>query len=773
MGTLDDIAAPPKPRRRPSGNRASGAAARSTQVIESKLTPPASRPGQVERHRLLDRLVTPHHERIVGIFAPPGYGKTTLLTQWIGRERRPVAWLTVDEADADPGRLLLYVATAIERAVSLDPSVLEVLGSTSSVIDIGVPRLAVDVQGRDEPFLLVLDDVHTLTGQASIDALAMLMDYLPPWAEVVLCGRANPGLPLARHRSRGAILDVTEADLALTVAESRQLARVSAPDLSDADARVLHDRTEGWPAAIYLATRRGSGTSSRTPPAASAAGEGDIRDWLEAEMLRNVGDDDRSFLVQSSVVDPMNAGVCDAVTGRTDSRTRLPRLAADHRLVQPLDVDTYRCHTLLRQHLRSLLEHEGWDARVLHRRAAAWYVENDDPEAAIDHLLAAGDRDAAARLITPIAFRLFREARWSTVERWLAAIGDDLLREHPYLAALAAWTHLLHGRAAEAERMLLLIESAGYGARRPAGAEPFEAVRTVAQAVIARDGLDVALRSVEAAATGEPADSPWRPASLVVYGMVLAIAGQRSAANAILDEAAELALAEGAARTRVAALAWSAMLAAETEDWDRAIALGRSSLAFLDTYGHETDVIVANATVVAARAAILVHDVQAARRHLASFQVARGALGIAAPWMSVRCLLEAARVYLAISDPAGARNVLRQADDLLARSSRNLGSLPAETAALHERVRGLPTGPGGASTLTPAEIRVLRLMPTYLTVVEIADRLSVSTNTVRTQVRSIYGKLDATSRGELVERAIEAGLLEPLPTNFRAEFTRS
>ena len=176
--------------------------------------------------------------------------------------------------------------------------------------------------------------------------------------------------------------------------------------------------------------------------------------------------------------------------------------------------------------------------------------------------------------------------------------------------------------------------------------------------------------------------------------------------------------------------------------------------------------------MVAARIAVHRGELAEARRQMAAFQVVRTTLGAAASWISVRCLLEAARTHLALADPAGARSCLQQAEDILVRRP-HLGRLGPEVAELRDRIRSLPPGPGGTSTLTPAEIRVLRLLPTYLTAAEMAERLYVTPNTVRTQIQALYGKLGATSRAEAVEAAIEIGLLEPLPVLAEGRITSS
>jgi LuxR family maltose regulon positive regulatory protein len=254
----------------------------------------------------------------------------------------------------------------------------------------------------------------------------------------------------------------------------------------------------------------------------------------------------------------------------------------------------------------------------------------------------------------------------------------------------------------------------------------------------------------------------WRPQSLAVLGSILVLVDDRTEGEAILAEAASAAQALGAGRALVFADAWRALSAIEREDWATADALSRRTADTAARTQYDPDSIAAARSVVAARMAAHRGELAEARRQMATFQVARPALSAATSWISVRCLLEAARTHLALADPAGARSCLQQAGDILVRRPQ-LGRLADEIAGLRDRIRSLPPGPGGTSTLTPAEVRVLRLLPTYLTAAEMADRLYVTPNTVRTQIQALYGKLGATSRAEAVEAAIEIGLLEPLP----------
>jgi LuxR family maltose regulon positive regulatory protein len=336
---------------------------------------------------------------------------------------------------------------------------------------------------------------------------------------------------------------------------------------------------------------------------------------------------------------------------------------------------------------------------------------------------------------------------------------------------IGGWVHALNGRAAATDRLADLFEAAAYPGVPPPGAESYETARGALRALMARAGLAAAIDEAERAVALEPRSSAWRPIALAVLGSALAVGGDRERSDVIYRETIEVAPESGAGRALATAWSGRAILAIERADWASAHAFARRGMEAVDRYGLTGDVTVAWAAAVAARAALDRGAADEARRHLARFQVARPALSVATPWLSARCLLEASRAVLANADPAGARALLFQAEDILVRRA-DLGDLPDQVAALRKRIRDLPPGPGGASTLTPAEIRVLRLLPTYLSVPEIAHRLFVTPNTIRTQIQAIYGKLGASSRSEAVERAVEVGLVEPLPILADDEITR-
>jgi LuxR family maltose regulon positive regulatory protein len=628
----------------------------------------------------------------------------------------------------------------------------------SSALSSVIPRLSSALHERDPELVLMLDDVHTLSGAPGLDALDMFIDYLPAKIDVALAGRHDPGLALARRAASGRLLGITARDLALGEEEARMVAGAGGEGLSDDLVRELHRRTEGWPAALYLAARAHRLEVDR--PAATV--ERDVAPYLDAELLGETPPDTLEFMVRTAILESMSGPLCDAVTGGDDSAARLERLASENGLVMAVDTAAgwYRYHSLLREHLLTLLERGPWDAADLHRRAAQWLLEHEAVEAAVEHLLVV-DPDAAAEAIAGVLLGWYRAGRTETIIGWLARLDEATLRRHPYLAAGSAWIHLVAGQPEHGERLAALVEPIEHQGASEAEAS-YEAVRAALRAVMATRGLRAALDDAERAVLIEPGSAPWRPISLAVLGALLAIDGQSSRAESVLSDAVALAKGQGGARALAIAVAERAVLAIERDDWISATLLATEAVGVVEEHRLDPDSIIACVSAVAARVAIHRNDVQGARAHLAAFVATKPTLTSAMPWLSVRYLLEAAHAHLALADPAGARTVLWQAEDIIRRRP-DLGDLPDKVAALRARIRRLPPGASGASTLTPAEIRVLRLLPTYLSIPEIADRLTVAPSTVRTQVQAIFGKLGASSRAEAVEAAIDAGLLEPLP----------
>ncbi len=301
-----------------------GRATRTEPIVEAKASVPVLRPGIVERRALLDRLRGAKHASVVTIVAPAGYGKTTLLVQWVERDPRPAAWLSLDERDDDPSVLLSHLALAIDRVAPLDPAVLRAMVAPGPLG--AAPRLSSAIRALERPLLLVMDDLHLVRGQGALDAISVLIEGLPAGSQMALAGRALGGLPLARQRAERRLLQIDAADLAMDRDEAALLFRQAGIDLPDEDVRLVQDRTEGWAAALYLAAlaiRSGRPSAEIVP----AGDDAFIADYIRSELLDGLSDKDRRFMRRTSVLERMSGSLCDAVTGGRGSAETLERLS--------------------------------------------------------------------------------------------------------------------------------------------------------------------------------------------------------------------------------------------------------------------------------------------------------------------------------------------------------------------------------------------------------------------------------------------------------------
>ena len=284
-------------------------------LVVSKLRRPPTRPGTVRRSSLIERLARGDSSPIVSVVAPAGYGKTTLLAQWAERDGRPFAWVSVDERDNDPKILLSYIAEALSAVQPVGTRVFDALTSAaSSVPGSVVPRLGSAFASMTGPVVLVLDDVHLLHNSECRAALSLLADHVPGGSRLVLAGRTEPPLRIARLRGEGRITEIGPGDLSLTVGEAASLLRATGVVLGDDDMAELHRRTEGWPVGLYLAALylREGGSPSRA--AASFGGDDRfIGEYVESEFLARISSSQRVFLTRTAVLERMSGPLCDTV----------------------------------------------------------------------------------------------------------------------------------------------------------------------------------------------------------------------------------------------------------------------------------------------------------------------------------------------------------------------------------------------------------------------------------------------------------------------------
>jgi LuxR family maltose regulon positive regulatory protein len=742
------------------GDRPGPAWTPSFELQEAKLHPPWPPTGTVPRTALLERLLAAPATRLLCVAAPPGYGKTTLLAQWAER-RSGVAWVSLDRRDNDPVVLLSYLAVALDRVQPIDPGVFQILASPGASTPASlVPRFAAGLSSMTRPVTVVLDNLELLANQDCLDAVAEVALRLPAGSQLALASRARPPLPEALIRPRGQLVEVGPEQLAMDGQEARALLEQAGVRLSDDQVAELLERTEGWPVGLYLASFAVAAEGRPAGAGASFAGNGQAAaSHPPAGLLARLSEPTVTFLTRTAVLDQLSGPLCDAVLGVSGSEQVLESLAGSNLLLVEVDRRNrrYRYHQLLRELLLAELERREPElVPTLHGRAAAWYEGQGLPELAVDHGQAAGDADQVARLVAGQAFAAYAGGRVETVRRWLGWFEDQgLVERYPRVAVLGAQMEALLGNPSDADRWAAAAER-GLGAAPADGT--LDASMALLRTMLCRDGMAGMRADAAAAWAGLAPDSPWRATALLMEGIAHLLDGRPDQAEPILAQAGEVADRLGAAPAAAAALGQRTIIAMDRQRWEEAGRLADQALAVLAS-GHLDDyVMAAFVHTVAARAALHQDDAARARRHLARAVHLRPLLTAAMPHRSVQTLIELGQAYLALDDVAGARAVLRQADEII-RQRPGLGVLPDRAADLKAALDRVGQGTLGASSLTAAELRLLPLLSTHLTLLEIGERLHLSRNTVKTQAVSIYRKLGVSSRSEAMARVRELGLL--------------
>ncbi len=422
--------------------------------IAAKLFMPRVRRRLVARDRLSMRLSGAADARMTLLSAPAGFGKTTLLTSWLDEspdQDRAVAWLSLDASDDDPGRFWPYVATAL--AAALPSSELEVVQHAAvdpTATQHVLTELVNELARAPGDVWLVLDDFHTIQSRPIHDSLAFLIDHLLAHVHVVLSTRADPDLPLSRWRARGELVEIRAADLRFTPEESRSfLVDVEGLDLSGPDVVALGQRTEGWAAALQLASLSLRGRDDPSEFIARFAGNDRyVVDYLVDEVLAGQPGEVRQFLVRTSVLDRLCGPLCDAVTGGDDGHGVLVSLERTGVFLFPLDDQRvwYRYHHLFADVLRARLDHHpDIDVHALHRRASRWHEVHGSADDSVGHALAGQDFDRATYLMEQALPGIRRDRKDSVLLGWLAALPRDSVRRSPVLSVFDGWALMLGG----------------------------------------------------------------------------------------------------------------------------------------------------------------------------------------------------------------------------------------------------------------------------------------------------------------------------------------
>lgn len=736
-------------------------------VIQSKLVVPQVRPDSVSRTALVNRLRAAGTFPLVVVTAPAGYGKTTVLAQWAAKDARPFAWLSIDERDNDPLVLLRHLATALDRIDAIEPRVLEDLASPQPAIwDTIVPRLTTCLASRESPLVLVLDNVELLTSDEAIAIVATVIENVPPRSIVALAGRGQPQLRLASLRVDASLLEIGAYELALSRREAEILLKTCGVDLDEGQLAEFLNRTEGWAAGIYLTAlglRAGGEMPGRTDEGAHVeADDRYLTDYVEAECLASLSPELRAFLRRASVLEKFCGDLCDVVHASNDSAALLEEMERSNLFVTPLDRHRtwYRYHPVFRSLLQRELAAEEPDlVPILNKRAAEWYEAHGDPESALVHAHAAGDRDAAARILSSIALKVHHSGRAELLETWLRPFDeDDRLERYPAVAVNGCRIHAVRGRPEEAERWLAAAERGAAAHKKGVG--EVRLCIAVMRSALCGDGPAQMLADAEAARAKLGEGSRWRPSALLVEGAAAILLGQDARAESILEEAALEAERLGSTETRVVALGERSLLAAARGDYHDAEAIALEACDLLEET-ELTDYSTSALALAASARAMLRHGSwEKARKQLTLAEGLLPTLTYALPWLAVQARVELGQACVTLRDQDGARRMLDDAREVLAVKPK-LGVLSAAVDELADAIDAMPTnGNAGHSGLTAAELRLLPLLSTHLSFREIGERLFVSRNTIKTQAISVYRKLGVSSRSEAIERATELGLAD-------------
>jgi LuxR family maltose regulon positive regulatory protein len=381
----------------------------------------------------LDNIVA----KLVLIDAPAGYGKTTLLAQWAveAAARRPLAWISLGPGDNDPARLWQHLITSVQHVcpdLGADPILRSLHRQVPAVSD-ALSRLVNELSALAAPMVIVLDDYHLISERCCHDQLEFLLLRLPPTVQVILSTRAEPPLSLGKLRAAGEMAEIRMADLRFTAEQADALIQwVAAVKLSDHDLSELVERSEGWPAGLYL-----TALSLRDHPAPAnfardvTGGNRYIVDFLAEEVIGRQPEPIQQFLMRTAVLSRFTAPLCGAVTGTVNARDIIDKLERENLFLIALDDkrEWFRYHHLFAQLLLGQLDRtEPGAIPALHQRASAWYLERGSADEAIGHALAAGDFTRSATLIAQHWYRRMDASRVATVCSWLRSLGDDNTR---------------------------------------------------------------------------------------------------------------------------------------------------------------------------------------------------------------------------------------------------------------------------------------------------------------------------------------------------------
>lgn len=578
-----------------------GAAGRDP-VLTTKLVPPVGRQTVVARPRLLARLDEGLAAGLTLVAAPAGFGKTTLVAEWARHGDTPVAWLSLDGGDNDPARFARYLVAALETVQpALDADLVSALDAGGyTTLDAVLPALLNNLAGLVGDIILVLDDYHVIESRAVHDALGAFIDRRPMNLHLVIASRVDPPLHLARLRARGDLVELRATDLRFMPAEAAAfLNDVMGLTLSAEQVAALEERAEGWIAGLQLAALSLRGREDTAAFIGAFTGSHRyVLDYLAEEVLDRQPEEDRRFLLETSILERMAADLTDALTGRDDGQATLERLERENLFVVPLDEERvwYRYHHLFADFLRNRLRHVSPDRLYeLHRHAATWYERRGMATDAVYHALAGGDLEKAADLIADLVEPLWARREPVTLRRYLDALPREMVLAHPRLAVAYAESRLMLADRRGVEPYLRAAErpaspSSAAGDRVEDAVDPARNAAMRAWVAVLSGDLAGGLALAPRALASLPPGDRLRGVALVSIAIARWMQGDVAAAAAAATEAADAAAALGHPYIAQVALGYLAHLRLLAGRLPEAIALNERALGLTPLRPDRPDV---------------------------------------------------------------------------------------------------------------------------------------------------------------------------------------
>jgi LuxR family transcriptional regulator, maltose regulon positive regulatory protein len=732
--------------------------------LEAKLTPPAVRTKWVPRDRLVRALELSTAEcPLTLIAAPAGYGKTTAVAQWLGQmTSRNLAWVALDAADNDPVRLWTHIATALERAGCLfGGGAASLVAQHRADITSGLLPELVNALAGAGSLVLVLDDYHFVRSAACHEQVDFLIGHLPPTVSVVILTRADPDLRLGRLRAARQLAEIRAESLSFDVDEATALLATEDISLSGVALRELMERTEGWPAGLYLAAMSLLGREDPDAYVHEFTGNNRyIGDYLIEEVLGRQSSEVRTFILDVSIFERFSAALCKSVLQMPGAGRIVHDLERSNLFLVPLDArrQWFRFHHLFATVARSELEaRDPTRVQRLHTRAADWFASRGLVDEAVEHAISAGATARASELVQANWIRYVDAGRAATVEGWLSALRAFESEADPAALVTSAWMALVAGDEASLNGLLLALSDVEDDSPLPDGTRSVESAVALLQGMSGYGGpLKMASAAQRASELETDRHSPWFGFANFILGHQRYVAGDLEAAMSVLPTAAYSD--SSFAMIRQFALSLMSMIARERGEESLSRRYATEAMVVVDAASLRAVPQAAMALTAFAESQAEAGDLAGALATLEEAATLRQRTPGLSPWPGFYLLLAMGRVATTTGDLTRAEQSLSEVAEQMARFSEGMGAMHDRLKAALARLRQRNVGPG-VEPLTAREIDVLRLLPSQLSLSEIAGELFLTRNTVKTHAHSVYRKLGASSRSEAVHLGRQRSLI--------------